>query len=1213
MTPKNLHFRFFVWLGILLVIGLARTPIVFAQISNSTCRGVDLIVLVDQSDSMKYNDPENLRTFAIRLMVESLGNDILYDCPGITHRFSVIGFGAASPSSLATVEISNTEIAPTLVQFSQWKANREKIKNEIPESFSTIPNGTDYLAAFQAAKGQLDRWSAAKPADQDRLRSVILIADGGACINIANGTCFAAGGSQSQYLANLETFLDPQGVNFPWRGNTNAQSVFIWFIGLNDIKNPQRFYLADPAVSSVWDRIISEHGGSILALDSGLDANDLNRDISRGIANIADQITGSDTKPTTCKEPFYVQPYLERVIIRILKIGSDPSVELEDVKVAVVYDGPKEEVKLEGGQVTENKMRIADYIADGPNELYVIASPPPGSYHIEVTGADECRDLDVGYQEFPLRGEIIEPHSAAVLPQFDESPYYDRNEEYHMEFSVVGGGDTENQIVRIISDPDFPLSLTTVVTNSEGVRQTFNLQEQDSGNWRSVDPIEVPVAGLYAWQLIGTAPDPETKSSVKRFSDHGTFTVKPVSRFRLAILEPTPNALLPLNGFERGNPVFSPIELIAQFQNVVDGTPLTQAEIAVSRLFSPLSAEVSVGSQTSISIPMVYDSSRQAWTVVLTPGEQGVPVNVGQQQIRVSLDQTRYNKEDYRPDAIGGTESVVAVIRTLVLNKGAASPTIDSTPVPQYDVEPFYDPNNPVFFTYQIAGYGQEGSTLSDSFSPEQLTVTLEVSLNGQRIQDTELTYNNGDEWQSATPLLIKDDGTYDWRLSIKPSDPANASVVPSMSDQGQFVVSRVGRYRVELLRPTVGEYALNRIENGKSEDIPLLVEVALVDEETGDNLTPQNLLADAVSSSIISVTIQGPTKSTGPVPLVYDTVARTWRAGLNTAKGEAPDEEGQQTMRLSFTANAVDAEQYRPSLNQPDMKVKFERVLVQPIALQVTQSEISTQIYSGNAGCFNAKLIPLAVQVRLVETDGEGSVLDPKQVAAGDLESLISAQLFDPGSQEPLEDGRIEVVDIGGTQVLRVVVGLTHTEAGRYQIRIVPNPDVIRAGYQFLTGTTPTIVNVERTLGLWYAPSTCTTIKTGLLLFLVLLLGYMAWCWIGRPIGLLDFVDDSGMSISGEYRLGRSIRNLFWRSQVIKLPSTWGLSKIVVSRASSEAIPVMSFDDFDQTGEIASKSSIRAIRIRILGTDGAELNEITVTSGSPPYPVAEDISIEYT
>jgi hypothetical protein len=54
-------------------------------------------------------------------------------------------------------------------------------------------------------------------------------------------------------------------------------------------------------------------------------------------------------------------------------------------------------------------------------------------YEIEVSGADECRDLNVAYKVYPLSVEILEPtipneNQEAVTPtlaQFDEPPYYD--------------------------------------------------------------------------------------------------------------------------------------------------------------------------------------------------------------------------------------------------------------------------------------------------------------------------------------------------------------------------------------------------------------------------------------------------------------------------------------------------------------------------------------------------------------------------------------------------------------------------------------------------------------------------------------------------------------------------------------------------------------------------------------------------------------------
>lgn len=1216
----NIHhylLRIGMWLTLVAIMGLNFGETVKAQEISSTCRGVDLIILVDQSITMLENDPEQLRSDAIRLFVDSLGNDILYECQGFTHRLAVIGFAGQRSANMLVDPIA---ISPSLPGggLELWKNRRSELRSLVPDDIESIGGGTDYLSGFELAKAILDEWRAT-PLDQNsRLQGIILVADGGPCLNIVDGVCFRGGGSQNAYMASLEAYLDPSGTNFPWRGLGNSDTVSIWFIAMNITNqgSPYNFLGNDTNLRESWSRIVENHGGSLISLDSGRSVKDLNRDLIREIAKIADELTGSGPKPVVCEEPFYIEPYIERAMIRILKIGSDPSVDIDDVEVAIVYEGPKETAKLVGGKTQSSAITIEDYVSDGPIEYYVVGAPLPGVYRIEVAGADECRDLDVRYEEFPLRGEIVEPDSATVVPQFDETPYFDQAEIYNLVFSIVGGGKDRDTAVKIVSDPDFPLTLTASITNPEGIVQNMAFVEQD-GLWTSIDPIEVPVAGTYQWSLIGTALGAESQESDERFSDLGAFVVRPVRRFKIEILEPSDGESIALNRFELGQLEYETFEVVAQLQDAVDGTPLTQSEIALSRIFPPLSVSVVSNGQESEPIPMAYDSTREAWVAVVTPGQLGVPTSVGSQQLRIILDETRYNKNDFRPDAVAGTDAIRSVLRALVLEKGTAVVSDNNAPIPQYDIDPYYDPNDPSFFSYELNGYADQASpSLLNTFPPDRFDVMLNVSLNGQEVQSETLVYENAGMWRSENPLLVRDDGTYTWAVTVQPRNQEDLTIVNTLTDQGQFLVSRVGRYRVELLQPiSGGEYALNEIVGQRSVDVPLSVEVSLIDEETDAPLSLQDLRKDADPSSIISVTVQGLTESTGPFALSYDKTSLSWRAILETTQGQTPDEDGDQTLRVSFAAEMVDSERYRPSLEQNDLVARFERIVVQPIMLVPSLTNITSQIYRGSTGCFNSELIPLSVQVHVAEAGGSGSKLDIGQVAVGSLESLVSAQLIDPKTQEILETGRIELSEFGGTQNLTVVVGLDHVKPGQYQIRIVPNQKVVRTGYQFLTGSDPISVDVERSVGFWYRPSTCRGIQIGGVVILVAILFYMLYCWLNRPRGIIEFVDNSGMQMQ-QTRLGRSLSNLYRTSQVIKVPSTWGISRVVVYRASSEESAGMAspYGEIDDIGDGGGKTaSGRVVKIIVFDEKGAEMGAHTLVSSPDPLPIIDNIQVKYT
>jgi hypothetical protein len=744
---------------VLFIAGGLIRPAVIVSAQEDSCRGVDLVVLLDQSRSMENNDPDELRIDAARLIVDSLGNNILYDCIHEIHRLAVIGFGDQPNDGLDTVAfLEDDQIAPKLEEFSEWEKNRKELKEDKIPKPSGFLGGTDFLSAFQRAESILDKWALTPIGDESRLRGIVLIADGGPCV-IDKG-CFAGGPGMNWrgYLDDIRSYLDPNGNNLPFRGEDNSNSVGIWFVGFNDTTAPGYDYLNPngpygTALGDFWQQITSQHGGNFVVLDSR-DPATQNRDVSKQIALIVDDITGSELITTTCAEPFYIDPYLDRAIIRILKIGSNPDVPLEDVKVDILYVGPKTPSTFSGGAVEGNAGRVADHIDDGPNEFYVIERPAPGTWKIQVEGADECRDLDVRYQEFPLGGEMNLPWN--TLPQYDEAPFYDRTDPYNLNFEVFGG--TE-KAVQITSDEDFPLSVVVTVTQPSGATQTLKLAQNGTGPWQSSDPLLLPEAGTYTWAVKGESQNGAKNATIEHFAESGTFDVRSVKRFSIGIVEPVYNSQIPLNRFPQGRLTFEPIRVVAQIHDAVTDQTLSPDEIANGNTIGTLSAQVTTVGGASELIPMTYDPAESGWTATLIPGEQGIPISIEVHQISVLLNDDEYDQESYRPTTNGGRQTSAQMTRSIELAGEVVQPTAASR-IPQEDSEPFYDTEDPIYFTYRLVGYDLTDSRLKESLAPERLDVKADISLGGTLIQSLNLDYDAATgQWRTNKPLLVEKDG----------------------------------------------------------------------------------------------------------------------------------------------------------------------------------------------------------------------------------------------------------------------------------------------------------------------------------------------------------------------------------------------------------------------------------------------------------------------
>lgn len=1202
---------FTVALGLFIFAQSHQSPVVTAQQTRSglDCRGVDLVVLLDQSLSMRDNDPGQFRLSALRLLIDSLGNNILYDCPGVAHRLSVIAFGADSPESSATsIVIDTVTIAPTLDAFEVWRENRDGIRLRIPDTIPLIGGGTDYRAAFTAARQRFNIWQESQPDTSTgpdtsiRRQHVVLIADGGPCLNIVDNRCFA-GGSQGPYMADLEEYLSPSGPNFPWRGNVNPESIGIWFIAMNDLTQPEFNYMADSALRASWERITQGHEGALTFLDSSRDLGSVNQDISLAVANIADRITGSELIPTTCTEPFYIEPYLDRAIIRILKIGSNATVRLEDVKVAIIYKGPKQPARLLDGRVASGNIGVADYIADGPNEHYVLSSPLPGTYEVEVSGADECRDLNVAYREYPLIGRILTPTTNDTFAQFDESPFYDPNEPDYIRFGVYGLRDDE--LIEIFSDPDFPLTLSAEIQKPDGGVQSIELEEQVDGTWRSLQPINVAQTGDYRWTLTGTAVSADPNVGQKeRFSSSGRFIVRPVQRFDIHIVEPQPGASINLGRIEQGRLVYTPFDIVVQMRETDTGNPIESSRIAIEPGQTPFLARVSDPAQGSGSIPTItYDPGRKAWIIRVTPGESGVPVSVGPQTVLLNLDPTAYKRQDFRPSATGGSQATLQINQTFQLSSGQIQNPTGA--IAQYDEEPFYDPDAPVQFRYQVPEYTGD-SGLTSSLPPSRLRATMILRQPNAVTQSQELVHTGNGLWESPDPIALPVHGSYQWELVVAARDSAEDDLIQGFTDRGRFDVNRVGRYRIELLSPTIGGvYPLNQIVNGREQELSLDVQVALIDTETNQRLTESDLTPGINPSQMVSVTIQGNSQATGPIGLNYEPASRTWRGMLAMNSGEAPAEEGFQTLEVLLNNQAVDRTKYRPGSDLfTQGKIDFERVELQPLLLQSQRTALTTAVYGGPTLCYNAQVIPLEVQLPIIRARGSQSVIEPATVVRGPIESIAKVALIDPVSRETLEEGRLELTSIDGVLGLKAIVGERYIRSGTYEIQIIPSNEALSPRYQFLS-TDPINIAVTRTASFLYAPATCMGIQitgvgvAGLLIF------YMGFCWTRRPRGLLELVNARGVPVDA-YPLGRHPSLLFRTKQQIKSVPDEAISRIVVSQGDADdAISINIYEKDDS-------SQLRAIEATFYSESGDEMVSYTLVAGSEALPVTRDTSVRY-
>lgn len=656
--------------GLLFVFTTISTSLSWAQDLDPQCVGVDLVVLIDESGSMLTNDPSHLRISAARNAIGSLGDNALYFCPGVQHRVAVVGFWDerdGRPDTLPYIE--TVTLSPTLDGdgLLQWRAERQSLYDVLPERTDS-PGATDYLSAFQTANEILQRWRSDHLDGDDvpRRRGVILVADGGPCVydlgcNVDSNTM-----NIDVYMRDLARYLDPNGVNFPWRGKDNPDSVRIWFVGFRDSSTSAAYDYLDPAsavggvVVPIWRQITQNHGGTFEVLEAGSGSgNTRNNDVAVRVSNILEVLSEKPAIRVNCDEPFYVNPYTDRLNVQILKIGADQGLEPEDVRVTLQYTGPLAPVSLFGGDVVRGQATIEDYVADGPNERYVIANVQPGAWQILVENGICQRDVDVRILPLEARGRIVSPSASEEVPQYDEPPYSDPHNaavlNYILETNPASNQNGQQSGVQpLLVMPEFPLTVSGVIKNPEGVITTLEMSRQQDGSWQSIQPIPVPVAGQYEWEIAAIAPNGAQTGTVTIRSDSGDFTVTPVERFGFQLLSPQAGDQLALNAVGQGQVTALPVEVAVQ---VLDdaGTPLPADQVTtlIKQPTSLFTATIRSDLGDIVQeMPMTYNGVKNLFEVSLRQPDdlqQGVLDPAGSYSVIAAINSKGYDRLRFRP------------------------------------------------------------------------------------------------------------------------------------------------------------------------------------------------------------------------------------------------------------------------------------------------------------------------------------------------------------------------------------------------------------------------------------------------------------------------------------------------------------------------------------------------------------------------------------
>ena len=524
------------------------------------CFNLDLVFIIDQSGSMSLvgsaNDPDKQRITAAVEMSRVLSDISLDECPGALHRMAVVSFG-----TLANLDLPLTKIGPDTLAEVAAKIGAADLDM----------GQTDPERGFELAANELNQ--AAPEGDRPRKRVIVFLTDGEPCV-----TALGCGppNFSMQPLAYVQKMRAWLAKVLPFDSQLLAQdaciaglvqkygdrdkvpgieanacftthkvdqdkaysgSTYIFTILLSATNRYTK------SVVDVMSQISTEHGGSLVRLEQNA------RDIPVMLRKIVSTLAGVKVTQLQCGN-FAVNPYLQKVTLSISRIT-------KDLNVTISYtDVDNQKHTIAGGVPGSNggfdpPASGPMYKQDGVNERYVFANPYPGIWNLY---ADQCDGFQAFYDPKKLSTKSTgDAGNVRRLLQFDQDPFFDSENKFKLAYSMMDEADQE---VMQAAPEWFAVDFVLSVKPPGGESKNYAMKYlPDAKQFQTVDPVQLPEAGMYTVEYTGTThyraelfslggttditlafPDEQ-----QLFTGSGSFEVLPVSQFRVVIVEPKPD------------------------------------------------------------------------------------------------------------------------------------------------------------------------------------------------------------------------------------------------------------------------------------------------------------------------------------------------------------------------------------------------------------------------------------------------------------------------------------------------------------------------------------------------------------------------------------------------------------------------------------------------------------------------------------------------
>jgi len=552
----------------------------FGQVDRSTaqdtalpeivCTPLDVVILLDQSESMALNDANNLRIDSVTNVFDILYENAALMCPGTTHRLGVVGFGTN-----ADVLVEMTDIRVDDPN-SEWERERDRLGSRVTADQLGL---TSLRAPLEEANSM---FQTPISDEETRGRVILILSDGAPCTLAARNLATPLpelGGAACQdpdWLVHYLTGDIPQLQDY--NGDANyLEAGFDFAQGLDSyLESTQTLGGATSlnvllfsrnatgdipeAVNQAWRQVTGQRNGEYyspadLQNDQTQVTVILENLISERIGNAGEDVLFQNVNGE-CAGEIVLEPYRSSTTIIAT---TRPNV--EDRVRLFQPDGTEiipQNTIIGGSEIRYNEGRT--------RQRFIISDPVPGVWRlIDPTGICE---VQADNQTISVTPSVTAPID--VIPVIASPFYGEDGEDYLNVFLTDSFAEPFNEIDAYPLNVMATIGIEPISSLSrlplEPLTLTFSFI--GDGQWRSTTPVPAPVRGAYTVNIEASVESVVAGNPpLPIFTATGNYTTAEPTPISLRAVSPIDGAVLPLNSLTGGVQVDEPFGVEVEFVN----------------------------------------------------------------------------------------------------------------------------------------------------------------------------------------------------------------------------------------------------------------------------------------------------------------------------------------------------------------------------------------------------------------------------------------------------------------------------------------------------------------------------------------------------------------------------------------------------------------------------------------------------------------------